>query len=88
MPLTKITAARNEVALSYHVVRGLYFLAVIFAAIIVLTSSYSRKSSFIFCASNTLPDLLAYLKFVYYYYTALLFKHAIYLTNQIFHVRI
>ena len=28
--LTKITAAHNKVALSYHRVRGLYFLAVIF----------------------------------------------------------
>ena len=30
--LTKTTAARNEVALIYHKVRGLYFLAVVFAA--------------------------------------------------------
>ena len=29
--LTKITAALNEVALSYHTVRGISFLAVIFA---------------------------------------------------------
>ena len=28
--LTKTTAARNGVALSYHSVRGLYFLAVVF----------------------------------------------------------
>ena len=34
--LTKTTAARNGVALSYHSVRGLYFLAVAFAATIVL----------------------------------------------------
>ena len=34
MILTKITAAQNEVALSYHKVRGLCFLAVIFAATI------------------------------------------------------
>ena len=32
--LTKITAAQNEVALSYHRVRGLYFLAVVFSATI------------------------------------------------------
>ena len=32
--LTKITAAQNEVALSYHGMRDLYFLAVIFAATI------------------------------------------------------
>ena len=28
--LTKTTAAQNEVALSYHRVRGLYFLGVVF----------------------------------------------------------
>ena len=32
--LTKTTAVQNEVALSYHKVRGLYFLAVVFAATI------------------------------------------------------
>ena len=32
--LIKLTAAQNEVALSYHRVRGLYFLAVVFAAIL------------------------------------------------------
>ena len=32
--LTKATAAQNEVALSYHRVRGLYFLAVVFVATI------------------------------------------------------
>ena len=32
--LTKTTAAQIEVALSYHRVRGLYFMAVIFAATI------------------------------------------------------
>ena len=36
IPLTKITVAQNKVALSYHRVRGLYFLAVIFASTIVL----------------------------------------------------
>ena len=34
--LTKIAAAQNEVALSYHRVRGLYFLAVIFATTIFM----------------------------------------------------
>ena len=33
--LTKIIAGLNEVAFSHHRVRGLYFLAVIFAATIV-----------------------------------------------------
>ena len=32
---TKTTAAQNKVALSYYRVRGVYFLAVIFASIIV-----------------------------------------------------
>ena len=33
--LTKTTAAQNEVALSYGIVLGLYFLAVVFAGTIV-----------------------------------------------------
>ena len=36
--LTKTTAARNRVALSYRSVRGLYFLAVVF----VTTITFSR----------------------------------------------
>ena len=32
--LIKTTATQNEVALSYHIVRGLYFLAVVFVATI------------------------------------------------------
>ena len=34
--LTKTTAAQTEDALSYHTVRGLYFLAVVFVATIVI----------------------------------------------------
>ena len=34
--LTKTAAARNEVVLSYHRVRGLYFLAVVFVATIYI----------------------------------------------------
>ena len=34
--LTKITATQNEVDLTYHRVRGLYYLAVIFVATIGL----------------------------------------------------
>ena len=34
--LTKTTATQNEVALSYHKMRGLYFLAVVFVRSIVL----------------------------------------------------
>ena len=33
--LAKMTAARNEDALNYHKLRGLYFMAVIFVATIV-----------------------------------------------------
>ena len=33
--LTKTTVAKNQVPLSYDRVRGLYFVAVIFAAIII-----------------------------------------------------
>ena len=35
--LTKITAAQNEDVFSYHSVRGLCFLAVIFAATIIVS---------------------------------------------------
>ena len=34
--LTKTTAAQNEDALSYHKVRGLYFLAVVFVRSILV----------------------------------------------------
>ena len=34
--LTKTTAAQNEVAPSYHIVSGLYFLAVVFVATIAI----------------------------------------------------
>ena len=34
--LTKTTVARSEVALSYHKVRGLYFLVVVFEASIFI----------------------------------------------------
>ena len=39
--LTKITAAQNEVALSYHGMRGLYFMAVLFAAAIHSLTAWS-----------------------------------------------
>ena len=35
MLITKITAAQSEVTLSYHRVRGLYILAVVFVATII-----------------------------------------------------
>ena len=37
--LTKTTAAQNEVALSYHSVCGLYFVAVAFAVAIITSGS-------------------------------------------------
>ena len=37
--VTKITAAQNEIALSYHRVRGLFFLADIFVTTTVLTTN-------------------------------------------------
>ena len=41
--LTKTTASQNEVALSYHSVRGLYFLAVVFAEIVVIFAVQYQK---------------------------------------------
>ena len=38
--LTKTTAAQSEDALSYYRMRGLYFLAVVFAATIVFNGFY------------------------------------------------
>ena len=38
--LTKTTAALNEAALSYHNVRGLYFVAVVFVRSIVLDKMF------------------------------------------------
>ena len=46
--LAKTTASQNEVALNYHVVRGLYFLAVVFVATIVIYSCISLVILFIF----------------------------------------
>ena len=40
--LTKTTAAQNEDALSYHSVRGLYFLAVVFVATIEIATINAR----------------------------------------------
>ena len=40
--LTKITAVQKDVALSYNRIRGLYFLAVIFAATILLKTREKR----------------------------------------------
>ena len=42
--LTKTTAAQNEGALSYRGVRGLYFLAVVFATTILSLVSISLPS--------------------------------------------
>ena len=40
--LTKTTAALNEVALSYHEVRRLYFLAVVFVVTIIGLLQFKR----------------------------------------------
>ena len=53
--LTKITAAQNEVALSYHRVRVLYFLAAIYAAIIVLQSVIVCCSTWITKINTEVP---------------------------------
>ena len=49
--LTKTTAAQNEVALSYHTVRGLYFLAVVFVRSIYEVSNmkFDSKSQHMCC---------------------------------------
>ena len=39
MLLTETTAARNGVALSYHRVRGLYFLTVVFVRSIIICNN-------------------------------------------------
>ena len=44
---TKTTAAQNEVALSYHNVRGLYFLAVVFTVtVVMLVASFNPNFKF------------------------------------------
>ena len=73
--LTKITAAQNEVTLSYHRVRGLYFLAVIFTATIryskvttvtpsLQNSNTTQKSRctdhYIHCTLYIRPDIIMY----------------------------
>ena len=47
----KINCAQNEVVLGYHRVRGLYFLAFIFAATIDTDAIHSFSLSFITCFS-------------------------------------
>ena len=46
--LTKTTAAQNNVALSYCRLRGLYFLAVVFAATIVFKDSREQPLTILF----------------------------------------
>ena len=51
--LTKTTAAQNEVELSYYKVRGLYYLAVVFAATIINTYQNMPDVEFsFFCNTN------------------------------------
>ena len=42
--LTEIAAAQNEIALSYCIVRGLYFLAVVFATTVVKRAPYLKPA--------------------------------------------
>ena len=55
--LTKTTAARNGVAVSYHWVRGLHFLAVVFAATIVIwyndTSISIKHKKYVVSSENS-----------------------------------
>ena len=53
--LTKTTAAQKEVALNYHRVRGLYFLAVVFVATVVdmFTASHVTKELNIWSKSES-----------------------------------
>ena len=50
--LTKTTAAQNEDGLSYHRVHGLYFLAVVFAAIIYFLP-YERYVDDVYTLAST-----------------------------------
>ena len=52
--LTKTTAVQNDIALSYCKVHGLYFLAVVFAMIIVkvLSSLYNKSAYYITSRSS------------------------------------
>ena len=50
--LTKITAAKNEVTLSYDRVRGLCFLAVVFMAAIIQLELLMIVSSNSFCLTD------------------------------------
>ena len=53
--LIKITATQEEVALSYHRVRGLYFLAVVFAATVcvpITTNIYTIRYNIKYKAKN------------------------------------
>ena len=56
--LTKTTAAQNEVALSYHNVRGLYFLAVVLVTNIVHIYPYCLHCEFphIYLRANDLQQ--------------------------------
>ena len=49
IPLTKTIAAQNEVALSYHLVRGLCLMAVVFVTTIINTVIISLTAILYFC---------------------------------------
>ena len=58
--LTKTTAAQNEVALSYHNVHGLYFLAVVFVTTIVVFEFNNIPYSALTYRCLNLKQLFAY----------------------------
>ena len=79
-PLAKITATQNVVALSYHRVRGLYFLAVIFAATIVLIIALIKITSNILLINSTAAQngvALSYHKVSGLYFLAVVFVRII-----------
>ena len=61
--LTKTTAARNGVALSYHRVRGLCFLAVVFVRSIVICNNMDICA----CACTCICACIMYM-YMYMYY--------------------
>ena len=62
--LTKTTAARNGVALSYHRVRGLYFLAVVFVRSIIICNNICACACTCICACTCMCACIMYMYIV------------------------
>ena len=82
--LTKTTAAQNEVALSYHKVRGIYFLAVFFAATIYIlgvreTGHFNIKT--VTPETNLFAELIVFCFETQYFITAHLSKSSTFSIN-------